>query len=109
MDRESSCRSLSWALWGFLGWFGPAGQIDSSFLLRAHTWTMRQAEERHQLSGPQSTVVLTQLPVTTECRARQFLSSSEHLSSRPQSSLRNQDHTLIFQVGILGKELATTG
>lgn len=90
MDRESSCRSLSWALWGFLGWLGPAGQPDSLFLLRAHTWTMRQAEERHQLSGKQSIVVLTRLPRTTEYRTRPFLPSPLSISlpdlSRPPHS-----------------------
>lgn len=56
---------------------------------RAHTWTMSQVEEGHPLSGPQSTVVLTQLPMTTYYRARQFSPSPPSISLlSPQSEVR---------------------
>lgn len=80
----------------------PARQ-DSSFLSRAHTWTMSQVEEGHLLSGPQSTVVLTQLPVT---------STIEQDSSHPPlqaflfsvPSRKSGSHTNTQGVGINGAE-----
>lgn len=102
MDCESSCRSLYWALWGSLGWLGPACQTRQLI-------SFEGPHLDYESGGRGASALWSTVHCGPDSAAHDHLLQSKTVLTLPskhfssQSPVGSQDLTRIY------KELASTG